>query len=96
MVQITNHFPQQLAHADSMDTMVGALNAQSADIESHAASMAAQWQGGTGMSYQQWQQQWNANQQQLISAYKAGTDTHRDNTTTMMGRDAAEGAKWGG
>ena len=54
------------------------------------------WQGDTGVSYQAWQAQWNQALEQLVLSYRAMASTHENNTTSMLARDAAEGAKWGG
>jgi uncharacterized protein YukE len=32
----------------------------------------------------------------LVRAYQAMANTHENNTTSMMARDQAEAAKWGG
>jgi uncharacterized protein YukE len=48
------------------------------------------------MSYQAWQSQWNQAMEQLVLAYRAMAGTHENNTTSMLARDQAEGAKWGG
>ena len=58
--------------------------------------MQAGWQGDTGMSYQAWQAQWNQAMEQLVLSYRAMAGTHENNTTSMLARDQAEGAKWGG
>ncbi len=34
--------------------------------------------------------------EQLVLAYRAMASTHETNTTSMLARDQAEGAKWGG
>jgi WXG100 family type VII secretion target len=67
-----------------------------ADIASEQAALSAGWQGDTGMSYQAWQAQWNQAMEQLVLAYRAMAGTHENNTTSMLARDQAEGAKWGG
>jgi uncharacterized protein YukE len=48
------------------------------------------------MSYQAWRAQWNQAMEQLVLAYRAMAGTHENNTTSMLARDQAEGAKWGG
>ena len=48
------------------------------------------------MSYQAWQAQWNQAMEQLVLSYRAMAGTHENNTTSMLARDSAEGAKWGG
>ncbi|WP_428838971.1 WXG100 family type VII secretion target, partial [Mycobacterium kyorinense] len=50
----------------------------------------------TGMSYQAWQAQWNQAMADLVRAYHAMAGTHETNTTSMLARDQAEAAKWGG
>ena len=65
-------------------------------IASEQAALSAGWQGDTGMSYQAWQAQWNQAMEQLVLAYRAMAGTHENNTTSMLARDQAEGAKWGG
>jgi hypothetical protein len=34
--------------------------------------------------------------EQLVLAYRAMASTHDANTTSMLARDTAEGARWGG
>ena len=34
--------------------------------------------------------------EQLVLSYRAMAGTHENNTASMLARDAAEGAKWGG
>src|ERR1700741_3825371 len=67
-----------------------------ADIASEQGALQAGWQGDTGMSYQAWRAQWNQAMEQLVLSYRAMAGTHENNTTSMLARDAAEGAKWGG
>jgi ESAT-6 family protein len=67
-----------------------------ADIASEQAALQAGWQGDTGLSYQAWQAQWNQAMEQLVLAYRAMAGTHENNTTSMLARDQAEGAKWAG
>ncbi len=55
----------------------------------------APWQGDTGQTYQAWQQQWNQALEEATQAYQAMTQAHEQNTMNMMGRDRAEGSKWG-
>ena len=45
---------------------------------------------------QAWQAQWNQAMEQLVLSYRAMAGTHENNTTSMLARDQAEGAKWGG
>ena len=94
MSQIMYTYPAMLGLADSMDGTNGVLRSVGASLGSEQAALAANWTGDTGMTYQSWQQQWNAAHDELVSSYQAMTDAYRNNTLTMMGRDAAEGAKW--
>ena len=48
------------------------------------------------MTAQQWISQWNTALQETTSGLRGMATAHDDNTTQMMGRDAAQGAKWGG
>ena len=50
---------------------------------------------GQALSYQA-QAQWNQATEQLVLAYRAMAGTHENNTASMLARDQAEGAKWGG
>jgi len=34
--------------------------------------------------------------EQLVLSYRAMAGTHENNTASMLARDSAEGAKWGG
>jgi WXG100 family type VII secretion target len=72
------------------------LQSLGADISAEQAALQAGWQGDTGMSYQAWQAQWNQAMEQLVLSYRAMAGTHENNTTSMLARDSAEGAKWGG
>jgi uncharacterized protein YukE len=65
-------------------------------LSSEQAAVEAGWQADTGTSYQAWQAQWNQAMEQLVLAYRAMAGTHENNTTSMLARDQAEGAKWGG
>ena len=88
--------PAMLAHSADMAGYAGTLQSLGADIASEQAALQAGWQGDTGMSYQAWQAQWNQAMEQLVLAYRAMAGTHENNTTSMLARDSAEGAKWGG
>src|ERR1700746_3392286 len=90
--------PANLGDAAGTDMAgyAGTLQSLGADIASEQAALQAGWQGDTGMSYQAWQAQWNQAMEQLVLAYRAMAGTHENNTTSMLARDAAEGAKWGG
>ena len=96
MSQIMYNYPAMLAHAADMAGYAGTLQGLGADIASEQAALSAGWQGDTGMSYQAWQAQWNQAMEQLVLAYRAMAGTHENNTTSMLARDQAEGAKWGG
>jgi WXG100 family type VII secretion target len=74
----------------------GTLQSLGADISAEQAALQSAWQGDTGMSYQAWQAQWNQALEQLVLSYRAMASTHENNTTSMLARDQAEGAKWGG
>lgn len=95
MSQIMYNYPAMLAHAGEMNSYAGALAAIGADIAAEQAALASGWQGDTGMTYQAWQAQWNQAMEDLVRAYRAMAGTHEMNTTSMLARDQAEGAKWG-
>ena len=88
-------YPAMLAHAAEMHGHAGTLHAVGAGIGAEQAALAANWQGGTGMTYQAWQTQWNQAHEELVNAYRSMAQTHEQNTLTMMARDQAEAAKWG-
>ncbi|MEN4449101.1 MULTISPECIES: WXG100 family type VII secretion target [Mycobacteriaceae] len=94
MSQILFNYPAMLAHAGEMNGYGAALRSVGSGIASEQGALAAGWTGDTGQSYQAWQQQWNSTLDELVTAYKAMTDAHENNTLTMQGRDAAEGGKW--
>ena len=96
MSQIMYNYPAMLAHAADMAGYAGTLRSLGADIASEQAALQSGWQGDTGLSYQAWQAQWNQALEQLVLSYRAMAGTHENNTTSMLTRDAAEGAKWGG
>ena len=96
MSQIMYNYPAMLAHSADMAGYAGTLQSLGADIASEQAALQAGWQGDTGLSYQAWQAQWNQATEQLVLAYRAMAGTHENNTTSMLARDQAEGAKWGG
>lgn len=96
MSQIMFSYPAMLALAESMDAHNGTLTAASAAVASEQAALAGGWQGDTGMSYQQWQQQWNSASENMRMGYRAMTDAYRNGTMQMAARDQAEGAKWAG
>jgi ESAT-6 family protein len=96
MSQIMFNYPAMLAHAADMAGYAGTLQALGADISSEQAGLRAAWQGDTGLTYQAWQVQWNQAMEQLVLAYRAMASTHEANTTSMLARDQAELARWGG
>ena len=96
MSQIMYNYPAMMAHAADMAGYAGTRQSLGADISSEQAALQAGWQGDTGMSYQAWQAQWNQAMEQLVLSYRAMAGTHENNTTSMLARDSAEGAKWGG
>jgi WXG100 family type VII secretion target len=96
MSQIMYNYPAMMAHAADMAGYAGTLQSLGADISGEQAALQAGWQGDTGMSYQAWQAQWNQAMEQLVLSYRAMAGTHENNTTSMLARDQAEGAKWGG
>jgi WXG100 family type VII secretion target len=96
MPQIMYNYPAMLAHAANMASYAGTLQAVGADIASEQAALSGAWQGDTGITYQAWQTQWNQAMEQLMMAYRSMAGTHEMNTTSMLARDQAEAAKWGG
>ena len=96
MGQIMYNYPAMLAHSADMSGYAGTLSSLGADIASEQAALSNAWQGDTGLSYQVWQAQWNQALEQLVLSYRAMASTHENNTTSMLARDSAEGAKWGG
>ncbi|GAB2997010.1 WXG100 family type VII secretion target [Mycobacterium bourgelatii] len=96
MGQITYNYPAMLAHAGDMSGYAGTLQSLGADISAEQAALQNAWQGDTGMTYQTWQVQWNQAMEDLVRAYQAMASTHEANTMSMLARDQAEAAKWGG
>ncbi|BBY06720.1 MAG TPA: WXG100 family type VII secretion target [Mycobacterium sp.] len=96
MSQIMYNYPAMLAHSADMAGYAGTLQALGSDIASEQAALSSAWQGDTGMTYQAWQAQWNQAMEQLVLSYRAMAGTHETNTTSMLARDQAEAAKWGG
>src|ERR1700756_1408543 len=96
MSQIMYNYPAMVAHSADMAGYAGTLQSLGADISAEQAALQAGWQGDTGMSYQAWQAQWNQAMEQLVLSYRAMAGTHENNTTSMLARDQAEGAKWAG
>jgi len=95
MGQITYNFPAMLATAGEMHGHNTQLRTVGTGIAAEQSSLAANWQGDTGQTYQAWQQQWNQALEEATQAYQAMTQAHEQNTMNMMGRDRAEGSKWG-
>ena len=96
MSQIMYNYPAMLAHAGDMSSYAGTLQGLGADIASEQAALSNGWQGDTGTSYQAWQTQWNQAMEDLVRAYQSMASNHESNTMSMLARDGAEAAKWGG
>ena len=96
MAQIMYTYPAMLALAGEMHGYGGAIRSVGSAVSSEQAALAGNWIGDTGMTYQAWQGQWNSGLEELVNAYQQLTSAHENNTMSMMGRDAAEAAKWGG
>jgi WXG100 family type VII secretion target len=96
MAQIMYNYPAMLSHSADMSGFAGTLSGLGADIASEQAALSNAWQGDTGMTYQVWQAQWNQAMESLVRSYQAMTSTHESNTMSMLARDTAEAAKWGG
>lgn len=94
MSQIMFNYPAMMGQAEGMNGGAAQLAAAASAVSAEQAALQAGWQGDTGMTYQSWQSQWNTTTQELISAYRAMSDAYAEGTGQMMGRDAAEGAKW--
>jgi WXG100 family type VII secretion target len=96
MSQIMYNYPAMLSHAADMSGYAGTMAGLGADISTEQAALQNAWQGDTGMSYQIWQAQWNQAMESLVRSYQSMASTHDSNTLSMLARDTAEGAKWGG
>ena len=96
MSQIMYNYPAMLAHAGDMSGYAATMQGLGADIASEQAALSGAWQGDTGMTYQAWQTQWNQAMSDLVRAYHAMAGTHEANSVSMLARDQAEAAKWGG
>lgn len=96
MSQIKQVYPALLGHAEAMHGGASTLKAMGEQVGATRATLGAAFIGDTGMSVQTWLAQWEAALDQTVNAYSQMASTHEDNTVSMMGRDAAEGAKWGG
>jgi WXG100 family type VII secretion target len=96
MSQIMYNYPAMLNHAADMTGYSGTLQGLGSDIASEQATLSNAWQGDTGMTYQAWQAQWNQAMENLVRSYQSMASTHEANTMSMLARDQAEAAKWGG
>lgn len=96
MSQIMYNYPAMLSHAADMTAYAGTMQGLGTDIATEQATLSSAWQGDTGMTYQAWQAQWNEAMESLVRAYQAMASTHESNTMSMLARDQAEAAKWGG
>ncbi|AKN15432.1 WXG100 family type VII secretion target [Mycobacterium haemophilum] len=96
MPQIMYNYPAMLAHAGSMSGYAATLQGLGTDISAEQAALQAGWAGDTGMTYQAWQVQWNQALEDMVRSYQSMASTHEANTMSMLGRDQAEAAKWGG
>lgn len=96
MSQIMYNYPAMLSHAADMSGYAGTMQGLGADISAEQATLSNAWQGDTSMTYQVWQAQWNQAMESLVRAYQSMASTHEANTMSMLARDQAEAAKWGG
>ena len=96
MSQILYNYPAMLAHVADMTGHAGTLQSCAADVASEQAALSGAWQGNTGMSCQAWLSQWNQACEQLVLHYHGMARTHEANTMSMLARDNAVGASWGG
>lgn len=94
MSNIVYNYPAMLSTSGEMNGYAGALSGVGANVASEQAKLQGVWQGDTGMTYQAWQSQWNTAMDELVRSYRAMAGAHENNTTSMMTRDQAEGAKW--
>jgi WXG100 family type VII secretion target len=95
MGQILYNYPGMMGTSSEMVGQAAALTAMGGYVQSEQAALGASWQGPTGMTYQAWQQQWNQALEETVQGLRGMAQAHEDNTTNMMGRDAAEAGKWG-
>ena len=93
---ILYNYPGMLTTSAEMTAQASALDLMGGNVQSEQAALGAAWQGPTGMTVGQWISQWNTALQETTSGLRGMANAHDDNTMQMMGRDAAEGAKWGG
>lgn len=94
MAQIMFNYPAMMATAAAMNGHNAALRTVGSGIAAEQGALAAGWQGETGTTFQTWQSQWNTVLEELTSSYQLMTQSHENNTMSMLGRDQAEGAKW--
>ena len=95
MSQITMNYPAIEALVSSMEGTNAQLMSVGSGIASEQASLAANWNGDTGTSYQAWQTQWNSAMEELTGSHRQLKDAIGGNNRTMMMRDQGEGSKWG-
>ena len=95
MGQILYNYPGMMGTSSEMVGHAASLTAMGGNVQSEQAALGASWQGPTGMTYQAWQQQWNQALEETTQGLRGMAQAHEDNTTNMMGRDAAEAGKWG-
>lgn len=95
MSQITMNYPSIEALVSSMEGTNAQLMSVGSGIASEQASLAANWNGDTGTSYQSWQTQWNSAMEELTGSHRQLKDAIGNNNRTMMMRDQGEGSKWG-
>lgn len=96
MSQIMYNYPAMHADAGAMNGQAAALTAMGGQVQAEQAALGATWIGDTGMTVQSWITQWNAALEEAIQGLRGMANAHTDNTSQMMARDGAQGAKWGG
>lgn len=94
MAQILFNYPAMMATATAMHGHNAALRTVGSGIAAEQGALAVGWQGETGATFQAWQSQWNTVLEELTTAYQLMTQSHEQNTMSMLGRDQAEGSKW--
>lgn len=94
MSQITYQYPAMLAHVGEMRTHNASLRSIGSTIGTEQAALAANWQGDTGMTANQWLSQWNQAQEELAQRHNNLVEIHEQNTMNMMNYDQNEAAKW--
>ncbi|AGB27321.1 WXG100 family type VII secretion target [Mycobacterium avium subsp. hominissuis] len=95
MGQITYNYPGMLGTAAEMNGQAAALTAMGGNVEAEQAALGGSWVGDTGTTVQQWMTQWNSALQETTEGLRGMASAHENNTLQMMGRDNAQGAKWG-